>query len=36
LSQLLVVIDVVAPADHPASLTAIEQLAGDARMLSPS
>ncbi|MDT4917878.1 MAG: hypothetical protein QOH89_2578 [Pseudonocardiales bacterium] len=36
LSQLLVVIDVVAPADHPAPLAAIEQLAGDSRMLSPS
>jgi hypothetical protein len=35
LSQLLVVIDVVAPADNPASLAAIEQLARDARLTSP-
>jgi hypothetical protein len=35
LSQLLVVIDVVSPADHPASLTAVEQLARDGQMLSP-
>jgi hypothetical protein len=35
LSQLRVVIDVVAPADRPASLAAVEQLAHDAQMLSP-
>jgi hypothetical protein len=35
LSQLRVVVDVVAPADRPASLAAVEQLAHDAQMLSP-
>jgi hypothetical protein len=35
LSQLRVVVDVVAPADEPASLAAVEQLAHDAQMLSP-
>jgi hypothetical protein len=35
LSQVLVVIDVVTPADEPASLAAVEQLARDSRMLSP-
>jgi hypothetical protein len=35
LSQVLVLIDVVAPADSPASLSAIEQLARDARLVSP-
>jgi hypothetical protein len=35
LSHLLVVIDVVAPADRPASLTAIDRLAHDTRLTSP-
>lgn len=35
LSQLVVLIDVVAPADSPAPLAAIEQLAHDGRLTSP-
>jgi hypothetical protein len=35
LSQMLVVIDVIGPADVPPPLAAMDQLAHDARMLSP-